>query len=147
SVTVPMWMSVAVAPLSLAVLAGPLVSPGLHTLDRSPKPPLARAVAPPADPEAALGELDAAGSADGLPLRLHDAATSTRTTASATPRNRFIGCSPRYVSRSNVRFCRVRRSWPSQSFIRSAWLRSAGPVAEGARWLCRATTRSPSSSG
>src|SRR5262245_8629914 len=94
SVTVAMWMSVAVTPLSVAVLAAPPESPGLHTFVKFPKPPLAIAVSPPPAAADAAGEFDAAVSAAGLPLRLHEAATSTRTTAKATPRNRFIGCPP-----------------------------------------------------
>jgi hypothetical protein len=106
-----MWMSVAVTPMSVAVLAPldePLDEPpGLHTFARSPKPPFATAVSPPPEDEDDPVELDALVSADGLPLLLHDAVTSTKTTASATPRNRFISCSPRIVFRSNVQLWRI----------------------------------------
>src|SRR3954468_20614132 len=75
SVTVAMWISVSVTPLSVA----PFASPALQTFDKSPKPPLATAVGPPPEADDDEGEFDAVASA-GLPLLLQDAATSTNTT-------------------------------------------------------------------
>src|SRR5579885_294001 len=91
SVTVPMWISVSVTPLSVA----PFASPGAQTFVRSPKPPAASDVSPPLD---ALPLVDFDESDDAVlvpPPRLHNAATSTSTNASAAARYRFISCSPR----------------------------------------------------
>src|SRR4051812_36578091 len=95
SVTTPRWISVSVTPVAVA----PFASPGRQTLGMSPKPPLARAVA-----SLALGADDAPVElVDELldaepPLRLHDATTSTSTTATAIARNCFIRLSPRSAS-------------------------------------------------
>ena len=77
-------------------------------------------------------------SADGLPLLLHDAVTSTKTTASATPRNRFISCSPRIVFRSNVQLWRIR---PRPHSRPSPCRCGRDPLAETSQVLGRRTER------
>src|SRR6476661_9331641 len=86
SVTVAIWMSVSVTPLSDA----PFASPGLQTLAMSPNPPLANDVSLELPELTVGGELELCESAVPPPLREHEAKTSPSTTAIPTPRKRFM---------------------------------------------------------